>query len=416
MARPDLADRPVIVGGDESRRRGIVLAKNNLAKRMGVKTAETIYQARRKCPNAVILPPHREWYRDFSERAMAIYRRYTERLQPFGPDEAWLDVSERKESGPELAYEIKAAVLQELGLNVSIGVSWNKTFAKMGSDYRKPAAVTVITRENYKDILWPLPVGRFLFVGEVTAERLMSLGIRTIGDLAAREPEEMEVYLGKHGRSLVLTARGEDDSPVLTEAEQGPPKSVGAMETTARDLSREEEAAALFKRLAEQVERRAKKAGQRGFTVRITVKNRDFVSKSRQRKLSRAVDEAEPIYETALALFREHFSDEHAIRLLGITLDQLEPADAARQMSLLDWAEEASRTPEPDSAKGSGGGRKPEDRDGAEEAEALLPEAGREAKEKALDGLLAELQGRFGKASVIKASELSREEEAPDGS
>lgn len=380
LSRPDLRGKPVIVGGDEQKRRGIVLAKNEIAKKAGVKTAETLYQARQKCPGAVVLPPRHALYREYSLRAREIYRRYTERMEPFGPDEAWLDVSQRPEPAEETAREIQRVVLEELGLNVSIGVSWNKTFAKMGSDYKKPAAITVISRENYREILWPLPVGEFLFVGEATAERLMSLGIQTIGDLAAMAPEALEAYLGKHGRALVLTARGEDDAPVLTEAEQGPPKSIGAMETTSADIRTEAEAEKLFAKLAREVEARARKEGLRGRTVRITVKDRLFVTRSRQRSLQRAVSGHEDILREAMRLYREHFPGEQAIRLLGITLDNLEDASAPRQMTLFELPQKPEEPP-------------------------ALSEARRQ-KAASLDRLMEALKARFGEDKVLKGSEI----------
>lgn len=404
LARPDLADKPVIVGGDETKRHGVVLAKNELAKRCGVVTAETIYQARRKCPGAVILPPHHDWYRDYSHRARAIYRRYTERMQPFGPDEAWLDVTHLPQSGYETAREIQQVVLDELKLHVSVGVSWNKTFAKMGSDYKKPAAITVISRENYKEILWPLDVRKFLFVGDATAEKLFSLGIQTIGELAAQDPEHMALFLGKHGRNLVLNARGLDDSPVLTEEEQGPRKSIGAMETTARDLSRPEEAEAVLRRLAGEVAERAAKQGMRGQTVRLTVKNQDFVSRSRQRKLPLAVETAEDIFAAARALYREHFGEEKAIRLLGITLDNLEESSAARQMTLFDLAEEKEKAEEAEAAAGASE-EKTEEAEKAEKTE----EAEEAKKQQKLQALLAELQERFGEEHIHRG--IKKEED-----
>ena len=407
LARPDLADKPVIVGGDASKRHGIVLAKNERAKSMGVKTAETIYQALRKCPNAIILPPHHDWYRDYSERARDIYRRYTERMQPFGPDEAWLDVSHLPQTGYETAEEIQQVVLEELGLNVSVGVSWNKIFAKMGSDYKKPAAITVISRENYRELLWPLDVRRFLFVGEATAERLYSLGIQTIGELAAQDPEEMAFFLGKHGRRLVLNARGEDDSPVLTEAEQGPPKSVGAMETSAEDIRNPKEASGLLKKLAADVERRARRAGMRGRTVRLLVKDQDFRLRSRQKKLPLAVQKAEDIYPVAMALYLEHFKEERAVRLLGITLDSLEEEGAATQMTLFDLLPGKGSEDSSSTAAHS-------DKELKKQKQAAAEAETEKKKEAEFQALLEALKERFGEDHITLAADIERKKEGEE--
>ncbi len=335
LTRPDLKDQPVVVGGDESQRHGIVLAKNELAKKYGIKTAETLYQARQKAPQLVVLPPHHDLYHEYSLRAKAIYLEYSDRVQSFGPDEAWIDVTGRREAALAIAEEIRSRIRKELGLTVSIGVSWNKTFAKMGSDYKKPDAITVISRENYRELLWPKPAGDLLFVGKATAQKLEMIGIRTIGDLASMDPAVIGGILGKNGYQLVLSARGEDDSPVLTEAEQGPAKSIGAMQTTTHDIQADVDIQALFRELASEVAERLAEADMRCRTLRIQVRDKDFVTKSRQRSLTLALTEAEDIYQTAWSIYQEHFSG-NEIRLLGITADQLEERSLASQMSLFD--------------------------------------------------------------------------------
>lgn len=379
LTRPDLRDKPVVVGGDESLRHGIVLAKNEIAKAFGIKTAETLYSARQKAPHLVVLPPHHELYHEYSQRAQSIYREYSERVQPFGPDEAWLDVSHRPESGEALAAEIKARVRGELGLTVSVGVSWNKTFAKMGSDHRKPDAITLITRENYKDILWQKPVDEFLFVGAATAARLQQLGIRTVGDLAAADPEQLSKILGKNAWSLVFNACGEDDSPVLSEAEQGPPKSIGVSQTTSRDLTKAEAIRDLFEEISGEVAQRMAEQGMRGRTVRIVVRDTNFVTKTRQRSLVTAVTEASDILREAWELYEEHFAGGVPLRLLGITIDQLESRDAAEQMSLDDLLAQTPRS--------------------ASAAKAANP---------LVDALLEELQQRFGPEHIRKGYKKDR--------
>lgn len=374
LTRPDLRDKPVIVGGDRSERHGIVLAKNEIAKSFGVVTAETIYQALQKCPHAVLLPPNREAYKKYSLLARQMYLEYSERVEPFGPDEAWIDVSHQARDGVEIANEIRQRIKSELGLRVSVGVSWNKTFAKMGSDYKKPDATTEITRENYQDLLWPLPVGNFLFVGEVSRKKLRSVGIMTIGDLAKADPEQLSHSLGKMAYDFVRNANGGDEAIVLTEEERGHQKSIGAMETTDHDLYSLDEISALFEKLAHEVSRRAKSQGLKGRTVSITVKFNDFEQKSRQKSQSFLLEEADEILQLALNLFDEHFRMEtRGIRLLGLSLEQVEDASVPEQVSLFDLA------------KGEG------------ESERQVDASNDQPM---LDNLLDELQKRFGKESI----------------
>ena len=193
LAHPELRQKCVAVCGDPESRHGIILAKNEPAKKLGVKTAETIWQAKRKCPDLVLLPPHRELYRKYYRIINTIYQRYTDRVEPFSIDESWLDVTGSwqlfEKSPAALADRLRAEVKAATGLTISVGVSFNKVFAKLGSDYKKPDATTLISRQNYKDILWPLPVGQMLFVGRSAEEKLQGLGVRTIGGRARHAAE-----------------------------------------------------------------------------------------------------------------------------------------------------------------------------------------------------------------------------------
>ena len=199
LFQPELRGRPVAVGGDEERRHGIVLAKTEEAKRAGVKTGMTLWQARSLCPELVVVPPHFDRYIHYSREVQRIYSEYTDRREPFGIDESWLDITGclRAGEGERAAREIGARVKRELGLTVSVGVSWNKVFAKLGSDYKKPDAVTVIDRGNVRDIVWPLPAEELLYVGRSTRVRLAALGIHTIGDIARTEERVLKLRLGK---------------------------------------------------------------------------------------------------------------------------------------------------------------------------------------------------------------------------
>ena len=203
---PHLKDKPVAVGGDNETRHGIVLAKNEAAKKYGVKTAETLWQARKKCPDLIVLPPHHSEYTRYSKIINGIYTQYTDLVEPFGIDESWLDVTNTykmfADSPQQLADQLRERVKYETGLTISVGVSFNKIFAKLGSDYKKPDATTVISRENYKDIVYPLPVGDLLYVGKSTQNALNEMGIRNIGQLAETPQEILERRFGKHGIML----------------------------------------------------------------------------------------------------------------------------------------------------------------------------------------------------------------------
>ena len=200
LSHPDLRDIPTAVCGDPTSRHGIILAKNEPAKRCGVQTAETIWQAKKKCPALVLLPPHHDLYREYSRKVNAIYEEYTDLVEPFGIDESWLDVTGSLHlfggDAKALADTLRQRMKQELGLTLSVGVSFNKVFAKLGSDYQKPDATTVISRENWKKLVWPLPVGDLLFVGSAARKLLRQYGVETIGQLAACRVEMLETVMG----------------------------------------------------------------------------------------------------------------------------------------------------------------------------------------------------------------------------
>jgi DNA polymerase-4 len=349
LDHPHLRDKPVAVGGDESKRRGIVLAKNEIAKQFGIRTAETLWSAKRKCPDLVVLPTHFEKYRYYSARAKQLYLTYTDRVESFGLDECWLDISGSQtdwRSGTATAEEIRRRVQAELGLTVSIGVSWNKVFAKLGSDYRKPNAVTTITPENFRKLLWPLPIERLLYVGRSTAERLRSVGVSTIGELARTDVAYLKQLLGKHGAQLWYYANGLDEAPVLSISDQEPVKSIGNSTTLAADVVKLSEVQEVFVNLAVTVERRLKEAGVLGRTLQITVRDTDFQTSSRQKQLSRPSDDFKVILHEAMDLFERNYDLTRPIRLLGITMGNLIEADQPRQMTLTDWLNE--QPPEPD--------------------------------------------------------------------
>ena len=236
LYRPEIRNKPVAVGGDVESRHGIILTKNEIASKYGLTVGEPLWKARKKCPDLIIVPPNYPLYLRFSKLARMIYADYSEFIEPFGLDENWIDVSGSVQSGEEIANEIRERVKSELGITVSVGVSFNKIFAKLGSDYKKPDAVTVISKDNFRDIVWPLPCGDLLMVGRATAAKLNSYGIKTIGELANTDEKFLKTVLGKNGQTLRDYANGLDISPVRRADEASDVKSVGNSTTTPRDL------------------------------------------------------------------------------------------------------------------------------------------------------------------------------------
>ena len=217
LDHPELRGTPMAVCGNPENRHGIILAKNEIAKKYGVTTAETLWQARKKCPPLQVVPPHHEKYRHYSKLINKLYLEFTDMVEPFRVDESWLDVTASLRlfgSGKEIADKIRATVRERLGLTLSAGVSFNKIFAKMGSDYKKPDATTVISRENFKNILWPMDINSMFFVGRSTAEKLKTRGINTIGQLALSDRKMIISILGKQGGLIHDYANGLDDTPV----------------------------------------------------------------------------------------------------------------------------------------------------------------------------------------------------------
>ena len=264
LHHPELAGKPMAVGGDPEARHGIVLTANYIAKRAGVKTGMALWQARQVCPEIIFVPPRMDLYLRFSRMAQEIYSEYTDQREPFGIDESWLDVTAStsiKGDGMKIAKEISSRIKYELGVTVSIGVSWNKIFAKLGSDYKKPDAITEFSKDNYKDIAWKLPVGDLLMVGRSTERTMKKLGICTIGDLAGAEPSILETYLGKMGLVLHTFANGWDKTPVSVEGYRAPIKSIGNSTTTPRDLVSELDVKIILMALSESVGARLRENG-----------------------------------------------------------------------------------------------------------------------------------------------------------
>jgi DNA polymerase-4 len=339
LDHPELRGDPVAVCGDPTSRHGIILAKNEPAKATGVKTAQTIWQAKRLCPNLVLLPAHHEKYRLFSRRVNAIYERYTDLVEPFSIDESWLDITGSLHlfgSDPKwVADDIRRAVREELGLTLSVGVSFNKVFAKMGSDYKKPDATTVITRENYQALLWPLPVTELLFVGRAAAAALAGYGIRTIGDLAGFDRAAAVELLGKQGGLLHDYATGAEHSPVIPARDMPGPKSVGNGLTFRRDLTGWEQLGAAAASLADDVAVRLRRHSVKCTTVQVTIRDPDFRDICRQKRLEAPTCISRDIARAAMELIQAAWSDRAPVRALTITAQALVPEnDAGEQLNL----------------------------------------------------------------------------------
>lgn len=348
QARPELRGKPVVVGGDEEARHGIVLAKNLIAKRAGVKTAMALWEARKACPGLVVVPPDYRLYMDVSRRAREIYYDYTDRVEPFGPDEAWLDVTGTRRclglSPAEIAREVSERMVAELGISVSVGVSWNKIFAKFGSDYKKPDAVTVITRENYREVVEQAPVRDLLYVGPATERKLHSSGIDTIGQLACASDELLRNRLGKMGFVLRGFARGQDATEVKPYDRDAADvmreiKSYGNGLTAPRDICDPQSAKAYVWMLAESVAQRMREGRARARTVSVGARAADdLCTRSRQCKLPVATDVTLEVARAAWGLLRElePLDASHPLRGIHVRASDLEPADADLQASLFD--------------------------------------------------------------------------------
>lgn len=326
LFRPELKEVPMAVAGNPEHRHGIILAKNELAKKFGVQTAETIWQAKKKCPELVLVPPHREEYAKYSKLVNAVYDRFTDLVEPFGIDESWLDVtgvSHLFGDGKAIADQLRQTVREELGLTISVGVSFNKVFAKLGSDYKKPDATTVISLENYKEILYPLPVTALLYVGRAASATLGKMNIKTIGDLAHSDKKLITARLGKVGGMIWEHANGLDDSPVRPADQSGDIKSVGNGMTFKRNLAGIDDVKTGVYALSDEVAYRLRKYGVKCKVVAVTIKDPNFKTISRQRTLESPTHLAKEIAETGISLIKSSWNLSAPIRMLTITASNL---------------------------------------------------------------------------------------------
>ena len=322
LSHPELAGKPMAVSGDPDNRHGIILAKNQLAKERGVVTAETIWKAKQKCPDLQLVPPHMEKYKFYCGKINEIYLRFTDMVEPFSIDESWLDVTASQSlfgNGKQIADTIRETVKKELNMTLSAGVSYNKVLAKMGSEYKKPDATTVITRDNFKELLWPLPAFELFGVGKATYQKLYKLGIKTIGDIAHSDKAYLHSIFGKSGNIIWEYANGIDESPVALYSHREPMKSVGNGVTFKRDLVSKEDIATAVKALSDTVAARLRKYGYKAYGIKVDIKDTHFKVISRQKQLFAPTWLAEEICKISLDIIQASWKSKVPIRMLTIT-------------------------------------------------------------------------------------------------
>lgn len=338
MKYPETRFVPMAVGGHEETRHGIILAKNDLAKQYGIKTAETLRDAYKKCPELLIIPPHYDDYLYYTEQVKNIYREYTDQVESFGLDEAWIDLTHSQAlfgHPVDLAKHIQRRVENELGLKVSMGISFNKVFAKIGSDLHKQQGFDVITRDNYQEIIWPLDIEDLFYVGHRTAPKLRARGIGTIGDLARLPVNYLRSFLGKPGETLWYFANGYDETEVSHTAASVPIKSIGNGITPMRDLYNREDVKMVFYVLVETVASRLKSQGLKGQVIAIAMRRHDLSYFTRQHKIEQATNTVDEIMETVMDLVDQYCDFSQSYRSIQVSVSALAADDGRRQLSFL---------------------------------------------------------------------------------
>ena len=347
MLHPELKGKYIAVCGSTEDRHGIVLAKNQLAKKCGVKTGEAVWQARQKCPQLMVVPPHMDQYLKFSKIVRAIYLRYSPDVEAFGIDESWIDLTGsqllRHRTPVEIANEIRETVKSETGLTVSVGVSFNKIFAKLGSDMKKPDAVTEIRRDNFREKIWPLPASDLLYVGRATDAKLRTYCIQTIGDLANADVEMLKRIFGVHGQKIWIYANGLDVSRVMPCDYEVPIKSIGHGITCTSDLLTNEEVRHVFMELSQQVGQKLRKNNLAATRVRIFVRDNKLYSREYQGRLDYPTQCYTEIAHAGYELFRRRYVWNNDIRALTISGIDLVPADIPIQIDFFNDYEQHQR-------------------------------------------------------------------------
>lgn len=382
MLNPTLRDKAIAVCGSTEDRYGIVLAKSEKAKKVGIKTGMVNWEARQKCPGLIMVPPQYEQYLKYPRLTREIYQRYTDQVEPYGMDECWLDVTGSlgvSGSALSIAEEIRRTTREELGLTVSIGVSYNKFFAKLGSDMKKPDAITVINRDDYQDKVWPLPVSDLFYVGRAMDKKLARYGIRTIGELARAPRDFLKSTLGKNGEMLWFFANGEDLSRVMPNDFQSPVKSIGHGNTCTADLESNEEVWKVMLHLTQDIGHRLRVHDMKANGVQITVKDNSLSYRQYQMQLPMATQSPMEIASAARHLFENNYDWHTFVRAVTVRAINLEPKFMPQQLMLFD-------------------------------------DAARRARLEKLDDTIEIIRGRFGKWSIYSASLLGSMKKSGDSS
>ncbi len=335
-----LQGKYVAVCGDPTKRHGIVLAKNQKAKEMGIKTGDVIWQAKQKCPELVVVAPQYEEYVKYSDKLFNLYTQYTDRVEPFGIDECWLDVTHSLRlfgSGQAIAEELRQRVKEELGLTISVGVSFTKVFAKLGSDMKKPDATTVISPSNYKQKVWSLPANDMIMIGRRTYAKLQSMGINTIGDLANTNVELLRTKFGVNGQKMYDNANGISDEEVRLYYQPHIPKSIGNSTTLPQDIESIDQVSAVLTALSEMVAVRMRRYNFCAAGIGVGIRYNDLTGVGKQVKMDITTSTASEIRDAALELFLAINVRALPIRALSVsTFDLREKEQQSAQISLFD--------------------------------------------------------------------------------
>ncbi len=331
----DIRDIPAVIGGDESKRSGIVLAKSPKAKECGIVTAETIYQAKLKCPGLQIFPSNYTIYRENSNKLFKLLSEYTDKIERFSIDECFLDMTHYLMNSTllEKGIEINRRVKNELGFTVNVGVAHNKLLAKMASDFQKPDKVHTLWEEEIPTKMWPLPVSELFMLGKKTVPKLYHMQIKTIGDLAKSDKTMLSKKFGKHGIMMWEYANGIDNSEVKFQKEK--PKGIGNSVTLPQDVRNIEQLEEILLAITEQVTYRLRKEKMIANVVNVQLRTKDFIDKTHQRKLRYATANTKEIYNKAKEILREMYKNGTPIRLVGVRVDNLEEKEH-KQISLFD--------------------------------------------------------------------------------
>lgn len=333
LLNPQYKNKPVAVTGNPEKRHGIILAKNILAKKCGVKTGETLWQAKQKCPEIVFLPPHYRQYIEISRVVREIYYEYTSQIESFGIDECWLDVTDSmklNKDGLTIANEIRNRVKNEIGITVSIGVSFNKIFAKLGSDMKKPDAVTVIDYDNFKNIVWPLNISELLYAGCSTCRKLKTLNIFTVEQLAKADKSVINQHLGKNGVRLQQYAQGMDEEIVREYMDNRVVKSIGNGTTMPYDLDNINDIKVILMLLSESVSARLRMKSLYSSCIQLDIKRSDLSHYSRQMMLNSYTNSTEDIFNSAVKLFNENTEKDYSVRSLSVRACKLSSRDKSQ--------------------------------------------------------------------------------------